>query len=119
MEANAAMKRHCAQGHGRELSGILVRLAETSGTKTPTQAELIAPDRRRQGEKTSNRDCNRPRTGQRAKPNIKNGRTHMVYKPGHVVDLESPASVSALIHPADQGDTTSREIGRASCRERV
>ena len=27
MEANAAMKRHCAQGHGRELSGILVRLA--------------------------------------------------------------------------------------------
>ena len=29
----------------------------------------------------------------------------MAYKPEHVVDLESGAIVSAVIHPADQGDT--------------
>lgn len=30
----------------------------------------------------------------------------MVYKPGHVVDLESGAIISAVIHPADQVGTT-------------
>ena len=30
----------------------------------------------------------------------------MAYKPEHVVDLESGAIVSAVVHPADQGDTT-------------
>ena len=29
----------------------------------------------------------------------------MAYKPEHVVDLESGAIVSAVVHPADQGDT--------------
>ena len=33
-------------------------------------------------------------------------RAHMAYKPKHVVDLESGAIVSAVIHPADRGDTT-------------
>ncbi|WP_146106386.1 hypothetical protein [Desulfobulbus oralis] len=57
MAANAAMKRHCAQqGQGRDLSGSACRLAEASGSRTPTQAELFAFDRRRQGEKTSNKD---------------------------------------------------------------
>ena len=30
----------------------------------------------------------------------------MAYKPEHVIDLESGAIVSAVVHPADQGDTT-------------
>ena len=30
----------------------------------------------------------------------------MAYRPEHVVDLESGAVVSAVIHPADRGDTT-------------
>ena len=33
-------------------------------------------------------------------------RSHMAYRPEHVVDLESGAVVSAVIHPADRGDTT-------------
>ena len=37
---------------------------------------------------------------------LKDGRTHMAYRPEHVVDLESGTVVSAVIHPADRGDTT-------------
>ena len=37
---------------------------------------------------------------------MKDGRTHLAYKPEHAVDLDTGAIVSADIHKADQGDTT-------------
>ena len=37
---------------------------------------------------------------------MKNGSTHMAYKPEHAVDLDSGAVVAAEIHLADEGDTT-------------
>ena len=36
---------------------------------------------------------------------MKDGRTHLAYKPEHAVDLDTGAIVAAEIHPADQGDT--------------
>ena len=36
---------------------------------------------------------------------MKDGRTHLAYKPEHAVDLDTGAIVAAAIHPADQGDT--------------
>ena len=36
---------------------------------------------------------------------LKDGRTHLAYKPEHAVDLDSGAIVAAEIHPGDQGDT--------------
>jgi hypothetical protein len=40
---------------------------------------------------------------------MKDGRTHLAYKPEHAVDLDTGAIVAAEIHPADQGDTTTLE----------
>jgi hypothetical protein len=40
---------------------------------------------------------------------MKDGRTHLAYKPEHAVDLDTGAVVAAEIHPADQGDTTTLE----------
>ena len=37
---------------------------------------------------------------------MKDGTTHLAYKPEHAVDLDSGAVVAAEIHPADEGDTT-------------
>ncbi len=37
---------------------------------------------------------------------MKDGRTHLVYKPEHAVDLDTGAVIAAEMHPADQGDTT-------------
>ena len=37
---------------------------------------------------------------------MKDGTTHLAYKPGHAVDLDTGAVVAAELHPADEGDTT-------------
>ena len=37
---------------------------------------------------------------------MKNGTTHLAYKPEHAVDLDTGVIVAAPIHPADEGDTT-------------
>jgi hypothetical protein len=37
---------------------------------------------------------------------MKDGRTHLAYKPEHAMDLDSGAVVAAEVHTADQGDTT-------------
>src|SRR3712207_8667064 len=36
---------------------------------------------------------------------MKDGTTHLAYKPEHAVDLDTGAIIAAKIHPADQGDT--------------
>jgi transposase len=40
---------------------------------------------------------------------LKDGRTHLAYKPEHAVDLDTGIVVAAALHPADQGDTTTIE----------
>ena len=85
---------------------MLERLAEASGIKTPAQAELVASHRKRKGKKLSNKDWQSATDEESCIAELKDGRTHMAYKPEHVVDLESGAFVSAVIHPADQGNTT-------------
>ena len=106
MEANAAMKSIVRRDSGESYQEMLERLAEASGIKTPTRAELIAFDRKRKGKKTSNKDWQSTTDEEARIAKLKDGRTHMAYKPEHVVDLESGAIVSAVIHPADQVDTT-------------
>lgn len=104
MEANAAMKSIVRRDTGESYEEMLFRLAEESGIQTPTKAELIAFDRK--GKKTSNKDRQSTTDEEARIAKLKDGRTHMVYKPEHVVDLESGAIVTAVVHLADQGDTT-------------
>ena len=106
MEANAAMKSIVRRDTGESYEEMLVRLAQASGIPTPTKAELINFDRKRKDKKTSNKDWQSTTDEEARIAKLKDGRTHMAYKPEHVVDLESGAIVSAVIHPADQGDTT-------------
>jgi len=40
---------------------------------------------------------------------MKDGTTHLAYKPEHAVDLDTGVIVAAPIHPADDGDTTTLE----------
>src|SRR5215207_311487 len=37
---------------------------------------------------------------------MKDGTTHLAYKPEHAIDLDTGAVVAAEVHPADHGDTT-------------
>jgi hypothetical protein len=107
MEANAAMRSIVRRDTGEGYKAMLERLAKESGIATPTQAELVAFDRKRKGKKLSNKDWQSPVDGDARIAKLKDGRTRLAHKPEHVVDLDSGAIVSAKVHPADAGDTTS------------
>src|SRR5215211_722217 len=82
------------------------RMAEESGIATPTAEDLIRLDRKRTGKRLSNEEWV-SRTDPEARiARMKDGTTHLAYKPEHAVDLDTGAIVAAEIHAADEGDTT-------------
>ena len=81
-------------------------MAQESGIETPTAEDLARLDRKRKGKKLSNQDWV-SRSDPAAKiAKMKDGTTHLAYKPEHAVDLDTGAVVAAELHPADEGDTT-------------
>ncbi len=76
------------------------------GSRRRRADDLVRIDRTRKGKKLSNADWV-SRTDPEAKiAKMKDGTTHLAYKPEHAVDLDTGAVVAAAIHPADDGDTT-------------
>jgi len=106
MEANAAMRNIVRRDTGAGYKAMLERLAKESGIATPSQTDLVAFDRKRKNKKLPNKDWQSPADKDARITKLKDGRTRLAYKPEHVVDLDSGAIVSAKIHPADAGDTT-------------
>ena len=106
MEANAAMRNIVRRDTGEGYKDMVKRLAKERGIETPTQAELVAFDRKRKDKKLSNKDWESPVDEDARIAKLKDGRTHLAHKPEHVVNLDSGVIVSVKIHPADQGDTT-------------
>src|SRR3712207_9391510 len=103
---------------------MLERMAQESGIETPTAEHLIRLDRKRTGKRLSNEAWVSETDPDARIARMKDGTTHLAYKPEHAVDLDTGAVVAAEVHAADEGDTTTitstlDEIGRASCRERV
>jgi transposase len=85
---------------------MLTRMAQESGIATPTAEDLIRMDRQRTGKKLSNADWVSETDPDARIARMKDGTTHLAYKPEHAVDLDTGAIVAAEIHPADAGDTT-------------
>jgi transposase len=105
MEANAALRAIVRRDSGEGYREMLKRLAVESGIATPTTDDLIRLDRQRKGKRLSNEDWTSPVDPEARIAKLKDGRTHLAYKPEHAVDLETGAIVAAEIHAADQGDT--------------
>lgn len=105
IEANAAMRSIVRKDNGESYQEFLTGLAQVSWVDTPTAADLATFDRKREGKKTSNDDWHNPHDPDAKIAKMKDGTTHLAYKPEHAVDLVTGAVVSAEIHPADQGDT--------------
>jgi transposase len=105
MEANAALRTIVRRDTSEGYRAMLARLAQESGIATPTAEDLIRLDRRRKGKRLSNRDWTSPSDPEARIAKLKDGRTHLAYKPEHAVDLDTGAIVAAEIHLADQGDT--------------
>jgi len=85
---------------------MLRRMAAESGIETPTADDLTRLDRSRKGKKLSNADWESPTDPDARIARLKDGRTHLAYKPEHAVDLDTGAVVAVEMHQADQGDTT-------------
>jgi transposase len=105
IEANAAMRSIVRKDNGESYQEFLTGLAQASGIETPTAADLAKFDRARKNKKVSNEEWVNPYDPDAKIAKMKDGTTHLAYKPEHAVDLVTGAIVSAEIHPADQGDT--------------
>src|SRR5436305_7818358 len=106
IEANAALRTIVRREGGETYREMLQRMAAESGIETPTADDLTRLDRSRKGKKLSNADWESPTDPDARIARMKDGRTHLAYKPEHAVDLDTGAVVAAEMHGADQGDTT-------------
>jgi transposase len=106
IEANAALRTIIRRDSGEGYREMLTRMAQESGIETPTAEDLVRLDRKRKGKKLSNADWESPTDPDARIARLKDGRTHLAYKPEHAMDLDTGAVVAAEIHLADQGDTT-------------
>lgn len=106
MEANAALRTLVRRDSGETYREMLNRMAEESGIETPSAEDLVRMDRARKGKKLSNEDWVSKTDPEAKVARMKDGTTHLAYKPEHAVDLDTGAVVAAEIHPADDGDTT-------------
>jgi transposase len=109
MEANAALRTIVRRDDGRSYREMLRQMAKESGIETPTVDDLARIDRARKGKKLSNQEWTSKTDPEAKIARMKDGRTHLAYKPEHAVDLDTGIIVAAALHPADQGDTTTIE----------
>jgi transposase len=117
MEANAALRTIVRRDDGRTYREMLTQMAKESGIETPTADHLVRLDRARKGKKLSNEDWISKTDPEAKIAKLKDGRTHLAYKPEHAVDLDTGVIVAAALHPADDGDTTTIE-GTLSAAEK-
>jgi len=110
MEANAALRSIVRRKNGETYRQMLTRMAQESGITTPTIDDLVRLDRARKGKKLSNEDWTSPTDPDAKIARMKDGTTHLAYKPEHAVDLDTGVIVAAPIHPVDQGDTTTLPV---------
>ena len=95
MEANAALRNIVRRDTGEGYRGMLARLAQESGIETPTAEDLARLDRKRKGKKLSNQDWVSKSDPEAKIAKMKDGTTHLAYKPEHAVDLDTGAVVAA------------------------
>jgi transposase len=119
MEANAALRTIVRGDDGRTYREMLKQMAKESGIDTPSADDLVRIDRTRKGKKLSNQEWI-SRTDPEAKiAKLKDGRTHLAYKPEHAVDLDTGIIVAAALHPANNGDTTTIEGTLATAQKNL
>jgi transposase len=105
VEANAALRTIVRRDSGEGYRDMLARMAQASGVETPTAADLARLDRTRKGKRLSNTEWESPTDPDARIAKLKDGRTHLAYKPEHAVDLDTGAVIGVEMHLSDRGDT--------------
>lgn len=105
MEANASLRSLEHRLTGDAYAEYVRKLAEAAGVDTSDPAAVRRFDKKRPGRKTSNDEWHNPHDPDAKVGRTKRGNTRMIYKPEHVVDLETGAIVDADLRPGDEHDT--------------
>jgi transposase len=105
MEANASLRGLESRNTGEAYWEYVKGLATEAGVDGSDPAAVRRFDKRRPGRKTSNQDWVNPNDPDAKVAQAKDGATDMLYKPEHIVDLDTGAILSAEVRQADQGDT--------------
>jgi transposase len=105
MEANASLRSLQHRLTGDAYAAYVKKLAEAAGVDTSDPVAVRRFDKKRPGRKTSNDDWHNPHDPDAKVGRTKRGVTRMIYKPEHVVDLETGAIVDADVRPGDEHDT--------------
>jgi transposase len=103
LEANAALRSIVRRDTGESYESFLKGLAKASGIETPTREDLAKLDRNRP-KKGSNDDWFNPNDPDAKIGKMKDGRTHLVHKAEHAVDLETGAVAAVTLQAANLGD---------------
>jgi transposase len=105
LEANAAMKSIVRRDTGEDWKEYLRRLLEEQeGVENATDEELRRFDRKRKDKRVSNEEWMSPTDPESRIGKMKDGRTHLLYKAEHVVDLKTEVVLAAPIYHGDAGD---------------
>jgi transposase len=105
IEANASLRGLESRNTGEAYWDYVKRLAVEAGVDGSDPAAVRRFDKRRPGRKTSNQDWVNPNDPDAKVAQAKDGATDMLYRPEHIVDLDTGAILSAEVRQADQGDT--------------
>jgi transposase len=94
------------EAHETVFDWVLALIAKESGIETPTAEDLVRLDKTRKNKTLSNAQWQSSVDPDAKIARMKDGTTHLAYKPEHAVDLDTGAILAAPIHSADTGDTT-------------
>jgi transposase len=119
MEANASLRGLTHRLTGESYRQYVKRLAKAAGVDTADPRAVSTFDRKRKGRKTSNADWQNLNDPDAKVGPDKKGVTRMIYKPEHVVDMESGAIVHADLNPGDQADGESLADRIEEVEERI
>lgn len=105
LEANASLRSLEHRLTGEAYGEYVKKLAEAAGVDPEDAAAVRRFDKNREGRTTSNKDWKNPHDPDAKIGKTKRGSTRMIYKPEHIVDLDTGAVVDVDIRPGDEGDT--------------
>ena len=105
IEANASLSGLVRRNDEKSYWNYVKELAKEAGVDVEDPAAVARFDRRRKDRKTSNKQWYNPDDPDAKVGRTKDGACDMVYKPEHIVDLESGAIIAAEVRPGDAGDT--------------
>lgn len=105
LEANASLRSLEHRLTGEAYHAYVQRLAAAAGVDPADGAAVRRFDKKRPGRTTSNADWQNPHDPDAKVGRTKRGATRMVYKPEHVVDLDTGAILDVDVRPGDEHDT--------------